>query len=153
MKFGLFLLENMVSEWHSFYINYHKLKKFLKTFKKNFRKAASPKNARDSFGFQKSPGKESFITIKEKPSEKENTKPQISFTQLKIKFYRQVVIELYKVDYFFKKNLMFYENKLKPFLDNYIYCVNTAKQKLTEVKFCELFGDLVENIQKAEVEE
>ena len=56
-------------------------------------------------------------------------------------------------NYFKFKDKSFYENKLKPFLDNYIYCVNTAKQKLTEVKFCELFGDLVENIQKAEVEE
>ena len=113
MKFGLFLLENMVSEWHSFYINYQKLKKLLKTLKKNFRKANSSKNVKDSFNLQKSPGRESFITIKEKANEKDNTKSQISFTQLKIKFYRQVVIELYKVDFFFKKNLAFYGNKLK----------------------------------------
>ena len=37
MRFGQFLLDNMVSEWRLFYINYQKLKKLLKTFKKNFR--------------------------------------------------------------------------------------------------------------------
>ena len=26
MKFGLFLLEHMVSEWNLFYIDYHKIK-------------------------------------------------------------------------------------------------------------------------------
>ncbi len=55
--------------------------------------------------------------------------------------------------YFKFRDRAFFENKLKPFLDNYIYCVNTAKQKLTDAKFCELFGVLVDNIQKAEVSE
>ena len=43
MKFGLYLLENMVSEWHSFYMNYHKLKKLLKVFKKKLEKNISKK--------------------------------------------------------------------------------------------------------------
>ena len=115
MKFGLYLLENMVSEWHSFYMNYHKLKKLLKVFKKNWKKT-SPKNEKESFIFQKSHGKESFLTIKEKPSEKEakeTGKNQISFTQLKIKFYSQLCYELSKVNFFFNKNIEFYETKLK----------------------------------------
>ena len=36
MKFGQTLLENMLSEWSQFYINYKKLKKILKILKKNF---------------------------------------------------------------------------------------------------------------------
>ena len=46
MKFGQFLLENMLSEWSQFYINYQKLKKLLKTLKKKFSLLYSQKNQR-----------------------------------------------------------------------------------------------------------
>ena len=122
MKFGLFLLEHMVSEWHLFYIDYHKLKKLLKAFKKLFRKKLSPKGIKESFTFTnesflqkdlKAQRKESLLNNKEKQAERDNSKFLISFPQQKITFYRQLCIELYKVDFFFKRNINFYENKLK----------------------------------------
>ena len=105
MKFGLFLLEHMVSEWNLFYIDYHKLKKLLKAFKKIFRKKTSPKGARESFTLisesflkkdSKAQGKESLLNIKEKQNERDNSKFLISFPQQKITFYHQLCIELYK---------------------------------------------------------
>ena len=122
MKFGQFLLEHMVSEWNLFYINYQQLKKLIKTFKKNFKKKISPKG-RESFVLvnesfnnkrdTKTQARESFVNSKEKPNDRENSKFIISFPQKKITFYRQLCIELYKVDFFFRRNISFYENKLK----------------------------------------
>ena len=122
MKFGQFLLENMVSEWHSFYIDYHKLKKLLKTFKKNFRKKLTSKEAKESFTFlsesfknKKDPkiSRQTSLNIKEKQIERQTSKFLISFPQKKIIFYRQLCIELYKVEFFFNRNIDFYRNKLK----------------------------------------
>ena len=120
MKFGLFLLENMVSEWRKFYIDYHLLKKLLKAFKKNFRKNTTLKlreSSKLSESFinkldLKAKGKESFIKGKEKLNERDNSK-FISFPQQKITFYRQVIIELQKVNFFLTFNIKFYNNRLK----------------------------------------
>ena len=122
MKFGLFLLEHMVSEWHLFYIDYHKLKKLLKVFKKYFRKKNDPKGIRESFslrvesflkGESKNQGRDSLLTSKEKQNDRENSKFIIAYPKNKITFFRQVCIELYKVDFFFKNNINIYGNKLK----------------------------------------
>ena len=51
--------------------------------------------------------------------------------------------------YFKIRDKNFYENLLKPFLNEYTYCVNTAKQKLTDAKFSYSFGKFVENIENA----
>ena len=55
--------------------------------------------------------------------------------------------------YFKIRDKNFYENLLKPFLNEYIYCVNTAKQKLTNVKFYEAYISLVENIENTAANE
>ena len=155
MKFGQFLLEHMVSEWHLFYINYQKLKKLLKTFKKNFRKKTVPKGPRESFNyisesFKKkkdvpSSRRESFINVKEK-NERENSKFLISFPQKKITFYRQVCIELYKVDFFFRRNINIYENKLKQ-IEKHLSAINKYEtlsymKKNYETAITELYKEM-----------
>ena len=120
MKFGLFLLENMVSEWRLFYIDYQKLKRLLKAFKKNFRKKTAPKRE-VSFAVSKNP-RESFLSTKDKQGDKETIK-FISFAQQKITFYRQVCIELYKVEFFLKGKLNFYKNKLKT-IEKHLSAIN-----------------------------
>ena len=115
MKFGQFLLENMVPEWHLFYIDYRKLKKLLKFFEKNFRKIReSSAIIGDNFYIKKARSSQisqaSLLNIKEK---QENPKYTISLTQQKLTFYRQVYIELSKVDFFFKRNINYYKKKLK----------------------------------------
>ena len=121
MRFGQFLLENMVSEWRLFYIDYHKLKKLLKTFKKNFL-YITHKTIKDSKLTNKS------FTLKDKITDKslkrhdsilfpekdrDNSKIQISIVNKKITFYRQLCIELYKVSFFYSKNMSFYKSKLR----------------------------------------
>ena len=117
MRFGQFLLENMVSEWKLFYIDYHKLKKLLKTFKKNFL-YITHKTIKDSKLTNKS------FKLKEMKSDKikrqdsifindrNNSKFQISLRKKKITFYRQLCIELYKVKFFYDRNMSYYKNKL-----------------------------------------
>ena len=117
MKFGQFLLENMVSEWRLFYIDYHKLKKLLKTFKKNFL-YITHKTIKDSKLTNKSFSlKQSDKNFKRQDSlnipDRENTKFQISLISKKITFYRQLCIELYKVKFFYDRNMTFYKNKLR----------------------------------------
>ena len=138
MKFGLFLLNNMVSEWRAFYINYHKLKGLLKTFKKNFKyithktikeskfsnKSFQFKELRESFVENKS-RQDSFISI-------ENQKFQISIIKKKITFYRQLCIEIYKVNFFFEKNINFYKNKLQK-IDKHLSVI-TKYEKLKYLK-------------------
>ena len=109
MKFGLYLLNNMVSEWRKFYINYHKLKKLLKAFKKNFL-YITHKSIKESKltnkSFQMKEFRESFIETKSRKESiliPENPKFQISLNKKKITFYRQLCIELYKVNFFLKK--------------------------------------------------
>ena len=119
MKFGLYLLNNMVSEWHLFYINYHKLKKLLKAFKKNFQ-YITHKTIKESKltnkSFQMKELRESLIESKSRQESiltPENPKFQISLIKKTITFYRQLCIELYKVHFFFEKNTNYYKNKLK----------------------------------------
>ena len=119
MKFGLYLLNNMVSEWHLFYINYHKLKKLLKAFKKNFQ-YITHKTIKESKltnkSFQMKELRESLIESKSRQESifaPENPKFQISLIKKKITFYRQLCIELYKVHFFFEKNTNYYQNKIK----------------------------------------
>ena len=118
MKFGQFLLENMVSEWRLFYINYQKLKKLLKTFKKNFRSHThitikDSKLTNQSFKLKdhnKNPNNkrpDSFLI-----QDKEYFKFQVSLIAKKITFYRQLCIELYKVNFFYNRNMNFYKNKI-----------------------------------------
>ena len=155
MKFGQFLLENMISEWHSFYIDYHKLKKLLKTFKKNFRKKINPKEAKESFTFlsesfknknEQKVSRQISINIKEKQIERQNTKFLISFPQKKIIFYRQLCIELYKVEFFFKKNINFYGNKLKK-IEKHLSAISKYEslnylKKQYEVAIIELYKEM-----------
>ena len=116
MKFGQFLLENMVSEWRLFYIDYHKLKKLLKTFKRNFlyithKKIKESRLTNKSFNFKygdKSSNRLDSIFI----PDRENSKVQVSLIAKKITFYRQLCIELYKVKFFFDRNMSYYKNKL-----------------------------------------
>ena len=44
--------------------------------------------------------------------DRENSKFQVSFISKKITFYRQLCIELYKVKFFFERNMSFYKNKI-----------------------------------------
>ena len=37
MKFGLFMSQNIVSEWTEFYLNYHELKKSIKFFENHYK--------------------------------------------------------------------------------------------------------------------
>jgi hypothetical protein len=55
--------------------------------------------------------------------------------------------------YFKIRDKNFYENLLKPFLNEYTYCVNSAKQKLTNVNFYEAYSNLIENIENAATNE
>lgn len=55
--------------------------------------------------------------------------------------------------YFKIRDKNFYENLLKPFLNEYTYCVNTAKQNLSNVKFYEAYSNLVENIENTAANE
>ena len=110
MRFGQFLLENMVSEWRLFYINYHKLKKLLKTFKKNFRYKTHKtlkENKLTNKSFKLKDLKESFLDNNKSRQDSilapENPKSQFTLYQKKITFYRQLCIELYKVSFFLKK--------------------------------------------------
>ena len=121
MRFGQFLLENMVSEWRLFYIDYHKLKKLLKTFKKNFlyithKTIKDSKLTNKSFILKdkitdKSLKRHDSILFPEK--DRDNSKIQISIVNKKITFYRQLCIELYKVSFFYSKNMSFYKSKLR----------------------------------------
>ena len=105
----------MVPEWHLFYIDYRKLKKLLKFFEKNFRRIReSSAIIGENFYIKKARSSQisqaSLLNIKEK---QENPKYTISLTQQKLTFYRQVYIELSKVDFFFKRNINYYKKKLK----------------------------------------
>ena len=120
MRFGQFLLDNMVSEWRLFYINYQKLKKLLKTFKKNFRYKTHKilkENKLTNKSFKIKDLKESFLDNNKIRQESifipENPKYQFTLYKKKITFYRQLCIELYKVSFFFEKNMNFYKNKLQ----------------------------------------
>ena len=120
MRFGQFLLDNMVSEWRLFYINYQKLKKLLKTFKKNFRYKTHKilkDNKLTNKSFKIKDLKESFLDNNKSRQDSifipENPKSQFTLYKKKITFYRQLCIELYKVSFFFEKNMNFYKNKLQ----------------------------------------
>ena len=107
MKFGQYLLDNMVSEWCLFYINYHKLKKLLKAFKKNFQYITHKtikENKLTNKSFKIKDMKESFLDAKSRQESillPENPKFQLTLIKKKITFYRQLCIELYKVSFFF----------------------------------------------------
>ena len=129
MKFGLYLLNNMVSEWRKFYINYHKLKKLLKAFKKNFL-YITHKTIKESKltnkSFQMKEFRVSFIETKSRKESiliPENPKFQISLNKKKITFYRQLCIELYKVNFFFEKNMNYYKNKLQK-IENHLSIIS-----------------------------
>ena len=119
MKFGQYLLENMVSEWRLFYINYHKLKKLLKAFKKNFQYITHKtikENKLTNKSFKLKELRESFLENKSRHDSilvPENPKFQLTLIKKKITFYRQLCIELYKVRFFFERNMTFYKNKLQ----------------------------------------
>ena len=121
MRFGQFLLENMISEWKLFYIDYHKLKKLLKTFKKNFlyithKNIKESKLTNKSFILKNDKDQKSSKGPKRQESvfnpDRDNSKFQLSLISKKITFYRQLCIELYKVKFFFDRNMNFYKNKL-----------------------------------------
>ena len=117
MKFGQFLLDNMLSEWSQFYINYQKLKKLLKTLKKNFlyithKMIKGNKLTNKSFKFRDN----SFIDNQKRQDTffiPGDPKSQLSLTLKEIKFYRQLCVELHKVNFFFEKNMTIYKNKMK----------------------------------------
>ena len=121
MKFGQFLLENMVYEWKLFYIDYHKLKKLLKTLKKNFlyithKTIKENKLTKKSFSLNEKEQKSSKNFKRQDSNntpDRDNSKFQLSLISKKITFYRQLCIELYKVKFFYDRNLIFYKNKLK----------------------------------------
>ena len=63
-------------------------------------------------------------------------------------------IIMWETEKYFKiRDKNFYENLLKPFLNEYTYCVNTAKQNLSNVKFYEAYSNLVENIENTAANE
>ena len=148
MKFGLLLLNNMVSEWRSFYINYHKLKGLLKTFKKKFKyithktikeskltnKSFQLKELRESFVDNKS-HKDSFII-------QENSTIQISLIMKQKTFYRQLCIELYKVNFFFEKNMNFYKNKLQKIEQHLSLITKFEELKYLKQKYEEAIKEL-----------
>ena len=114
MKFGQFLLENMVSEWRLFYIDYHKLKKLLKSFKKHFlynthKSIKESKLTNKSFSLK---DQNQNQAIRRQDSIFKPDKFQLTIVTKKITFYRQLCIELYKVKFFYDRNMNYYKNKL-----------------------------------------
>ena len=120
MKFGQFLLDNMLSEWSFFYIDYQKLKKLLKTFKKNFL-LMTHKTMREGGLAAKS-----FIyneSFKEKDKDKSRQdsllipevpqKEKSNLINNKLIFYRKLIREIYKANFFFQNNFEFYQKKIK----------------------------------------
>ena len=96
MKFGQFLLENMVSEWRLFYIDYHKLKKLLKSFKKHFlynthKSIKESKLTNKSFSLKDQKHNQ---VIRRQDSIFRPDKFQLTIVTKKITFYRQLCIEL-----------------------------------------------------------
>ena len=115
MKFGQFLLENMVSEWRLFYIDYHKLKKLLKSFKKHFlysthKSIKESKLTNKSFSLKDQNNNQ---IIKRTDSIFTPDKFQLTIVTKKITFYRQLCMELYKVKFFYDRNMNYYKNKLR----------------------------------------
>jgi len=160
MRFGQFLLENMVSEWRLFYIDYRKLKKLLKAFKKNFlyitHKIIKESKLTDrSFSLK---NKKNNKTIKRQDSfiiTDNNPNGQMSLINKKIRFYRQLCIELYKVNFFYEKNMNFYRSKLQKidkhlsYISNYENLSylkknyeNALKELYKEIGYMEKYIDL-----------
>ena len=141
MKFGQYLLDNMVSEWRLFYINYHKLKKLLKTFKKNFQYITHKtikENKLTNKSFKMKEFKESFIEAKSRQDSilvPENPIFQLTLIKKKITFYRQLCIELYKVHFFFERNMTFYKNKLQKIEKNLSVISKFEKLNYLKVKY------------------
>ena len=119
MKFGQYLLDNMVSEWRRFYINYQKLKRLLKTFKKNFRyitQKTMKENKLSNKSLKIKDTRDSILEAKSRHDSillQENQKIKKSLIEKKITFYRHLCIELCKVKFFFDNNISFYKNKLQ----------------------------------------
>ena len=139
MKFGQFLLENMVSEWRLFYLDYHKLKKLLKSFKKIFL-YQTHKTIKDSKLTNKSfsLNKNSDIKLKRQDSIFTPDKYQVSLITKKITFYRQLCIELYKVKYFFEGKMNNYKKKF-----------NKIEKHLSMISKYENLSYLKENYENA----
>ena len=139
MRFGQFLLENMVSEWRLFYLDYHKLKKLLKSFKKMFlyqthKTIKDSKLTNKSFSLHKN----SDTKLKRQDSIFTPDKYQVSLITKKITFYRQLCIELYKVKYFFEGKMNNYKKKF-----------NKIEKHLSMISKYENLSYLKENYENA----
>ena len=111
MRFGQFLLDNIVPEWKEFYINYkllksiikklvyrtkflkHKKMKEIKLTQKSFSQAALDTSLMVEKDYKELSHKEEFLIIS--------------------KFTHQLIIELKKVDFFFYENTKYYHNKIR----------------------------------------
>ena len=104
MKFGQTLLENMLSEWSQFYINYKKLKKILKILKKNFlyftHKTIKENKLTDKSFKYSDNNILNPLKIQESMFIPGDPKFQLSLLKKRIKFYRQLCVELHKVNFF-----------------------------------------------------
>ena len=115
MKFGQTLLENMLSEWSQFYINYKKLKKILKILKKNFlyftHKTIKENKLTDKSFKYSDNNILNPLKIQESMFIPGDPKFQLSLLKKRIKFYRQLCVELHKVNFFYEKKLNYYKHQ------------------------------------------
>lgn len=119
MKFGVYIEENLVSEWKDFYINYSILKKLLKVLEKRHKllgiqsiilvkkKNTSEKTLNSSFHSLADTDKESLEErlVVDLPEEEEK--------ELQEKFNEQMILEMKKVDFFFAENLRYYKTRME----------------------------------------
>lgn len=108
MKFGIFITQNQIPEWKDFYLNYTILKTLLNPFKKIYKKNMAKEELKSR--------NVHLITDIEDLSklllEKDNT---VEFNELEFQrqFQEQILIEIKKVEYFFRQNANFYSHKVQ----------------------------------------
>jgi len=107
MKFGIFIVQNQIPEWKDFYMNYNLLKEILKPIKKFFKQNIQMEQLKKS--------KNIFIAESEDLSKQlleKSDNEELSELDLQKNFYDQTLIELRKIEYFFKQNSNFYKTRL-----------------------------------------
>ena len=115
MKFGLYLEEHAIFEWKDFYINFKLLKKLLKSLEYKYKFLTQKQKKGNHSIINKSFDN---ITLYDRSSIISSllNKPDLSKEEEKLiieKFKIQIILELEKVEYFFKQNISLYSNRIK----------------------------------------
>ena len=115
MKFGLYLEEHAIFEWKDFYINFKLLKKLLKSLEYKYKFFTQKQKKGNHSIINKSFDN---ITLYDRSSIISSllNKPDLSKEEEKLiieKFKIQIILELEKVEYFFKQNISLYSNRIK----------------------------------------